>query len=268
MNWQFELYRQKQADVAKIIYKSTCHFIKTDNGIPKSHGSGVFVEIENNYFVLTAGHVVDNCENDICIGLKSGNVVYKLGGEWITNKPKSDRDNDKLDAAIIKLDNNTIDLIGNHYHFINMDNIETNHEPRILNEYISLGFPSSMSKYNPYKKEGFKSKPFPYITKCAEDVVYKKLGYDKNVNIIVNYEKRDIINFFSGEHKTGPDLYGCSGSGLWYIPRNEALNTNNIPQKLVAIMTEWPTDNRKFLIGTRIDMFIQMIRNKWQLSIT
>ena len=262
-----KMYRTIQAEAAKTIYQSTCHFLTIDNtGNPKPHASGVFAKIENKYFLLTAGHVIDDCVNDIYIVIKQGESLLKLGGEWTINKPETTREKDKIDVAILKLDNETIDKIDEAYRFIELDSIETNHSAKKLPMYLSLGFPASMSKYNSYKKE-LKSTPFPYITMCADDSVYKNLGCDPKVNLIAHYDKKNVLDYKSNKKKIGPDPFGISGSGLWYIPVTEVTKTFNINKKLVAIMTEWPLENRNYWIGTRIDMFTKIIRNKYNLDI-
>ena len=265
--WQIKLYRNVQAIAAKTIYPSTCHFLKIDDGgNPKPHASGVFMKFENNYFLLTAGHVVDDCEEDIYIGIKQGEPLLRLGGKLVKNVPETEREKDKTDAAVMKLDECTIDKIGNAYQFVDFCDIGINHHSKKLPMYLSLGFPASWSKFNSYKNE-LVSKPFQYITMSADDSVYEKLGCNPNVNLIVHYDKTNVVNYASGEKKTGPDPYGISGSGLWYIPETEALKTSDINKKLVAIMTEWPTKDKRYWIGTKIDVFTEIIRNKFGLDI-
>ena len=262
-----KLYRKAQTEAAKTICHSTCHFLKIDErDNPKPHASGIFVKIENNFFLLTAGHVIDNCEEKLYIGINQGKLLHKLGGEWIKNIPETTRKEDKIDVAILKLDNETIEKIGDTYQFVDLNSIEINHSARKLPVYLSLGFPATMSKFNTYKNE-LVSKPFLYITMSGDDNAFKKLGCNPNINFIVNYDKKNVIDYTSGIKKNGPDPYGISGSGLWYIPETEVLKNSNVNKKLVAIMTEWPINNRKYWIGTRIDVFTEMIRNKYKLNI-
>ena len=267
ISWQIKLYRDVQAIAAKTIYQSTCHFLKIDDrDNPKPYASGVFMKFENNCFLLTAGHVVDDCEMDIYIGIKQGEPLLRLGGELVKNVPETERKKDKIDAAVMKLDDCTINKIGNAYQFVDFGDIEINHQSKKLPMYLSVGFPASMSKFNSYKKE-LVSKPFQYVTMCADESVYEKFGCDPKVNLITHYDKQDVVDYTSGEKKNGPDPYGISGSGLWYIPETEVLKTSDINKKLVAIMTEWPTNDKRYWIGTRIDVFTEIIRNQFGLDI-
>ena len=265
--WQLKLYRETQAMAVQTIYPSTCHFLRIDEkDNPRPYASGVFMRVDDNYFLLTAGHVVDDCEENIYIGIKQGEPLLRLGGELVKNVPETEREKDKIDAAVMKLDECTINKIGNAYQFVDFGNIEINHHSKKLPMYLSLGFPASMSKYNSYKNE-LVSKPFQYITMCADDSVYEKLGCDPKVNLITHYDKKDVVDYTSGEKKNGPDPYGISGSGLWYIPETEVLKSLDINKKLVAIMTEWPTNDRRYWIGTKIDVFTEIIRIRFGLDI-
>lgn len=267
ISWQLKLYRDVQLIAARTIYPSTCHFLKIDDrDNPKPHASGVFAKIENNYFLLTAAHVIDDCEENIYIGIKQEEPLLRLGGEWTKNIPETTREKDKIDAAVLKLDDETIKKIGGAYQFIDINSIEINHSAKEMPMYLSLGFPATMSKFNSYKNK-MVSKPFQYITMCAKEEVYAKLECDTIINIVVYYDKNNVVDYSSGEKKNGPDPFGISGSGLWYVPETEVLKTSGVNKKLVAIMTEWPSENRNYWIGTRIDVFTEIIRNKYNINI-
>lgn len=258
--WQLNLYRRKQIETAYSICSNTCHLLKVnENGEPKPHASGVFVRIKDHHFLFTAGHVIDDCENEIYVGTHQGDTIYRFGGKWIKNDPNTTREYDRIDMAILEIDQDSMKIIGSSYQFIDYYNIDLSHVPRLLPMYVSVGFPCSKSKFNSYKNE-LKSTPFLYVTMCANDKIYKELGCDPRVNIIVNYDKCNVIDYSTGKVRNGPDLYGISGSGLWFVPMTGILDISNISKKLVAIMTEWPINNHKYMIGTRIDLFIDMLR--------
>ena len=74
-------------------------------------------------------------------------------------------------------------------------------------------------------------------------------------------------SFSTGATSIGPDPFGISGSGLWYTPIQEKAKDETIDKKLVAIMTEWPIKNRKYWIGTSIDVITEVIRKKYNLKV-
>jgi hypothetical protein len=66
----------------KDAYMSTCHFFEKSirgcyDNVPRPVASGVFVEIDNNYFLFTAAHVVDGSVDDIVMatGTEEGAIL-------------------------------------------------------------------------------------------------------------------------------------------------------------------------------------------------
>jgi len=260
-----EKYRAIQFAESKNAYKSTCHFVTIENGNPKPYGTGVFVEIDSNYFMLTASHVTDEIE----IYIRTGkNDVLKLGGDFTCNivANESERKKDKYDIAIIKLEDVTYDKIKDIYDFIPKQQLGINHKDIKSPQYSVVGFPASKSKFNKYKNS-IKSIPFIYSTSPEIDSVYRELKYNKLFNLIVQFDKKNVINYVTKEKTVAPDLYGMSGGGLWFVPLPIGKLSNNCIKSLVAIMTDWPTENRNVMIGTRIDFFTEIIRKKYKLDL-
>lgn len=256
-------YRANQFEESKNAYKSTCHFITLEDNNPKPCGTGVFVEIESNYFMLTAAHVTDEIE----IYVRTGkNDILKLGGDFICNRVanQDERKKDKYDIAIVKLDDVSYNKIKDIFDFIPKEQLGINHMDIQSPQYSVVGFPASKSKFNKFKKS-IKSSPFIYSTSPEIDSVYDDLKYNRHFNIIVEFQKENLINHVSKEKAVAPDLYGMSGGGLWFIPIGQT--KNNYKKLLVAIMTDWPTKNRNVMIGTRIDFFTEIIRQKYQLDV-
>ena len=260
-----EHYRAIQFEESKKAYKATCHFITLENDNPKPFGTGVFTEIDSNYFMLTAAHVTDEIEIYVRIG---NNDILKLGGDLTCNivANKSERRKDKHDISIIKLDNFTYNKIKDIYDFIPKQQLGINHVDIKSQLYSVVGFPASKSKFNKYKNT-IKSSPFIYSTFPEIDSIYGELKYNKQFNIIVEFRKENATNYVTKEKTVAPDLYGMSGGGLWFVPLPVGQTMDNCVKSLVAIMTDWPTENRNVMIGTRIDFFTELIRQKYKLEL-
>ena len=260
-----DYYRELQTEANKDAYSVTCHFLKVDNGAAHPHASGVFIKIENLYFLLTAAHVVDYQHNDIYIGIDN-KTLLKLGGEWTGNIPADIRENDRIDTAILKLDDISVEKIKGKYEFLDISEVGINHNFELMPKYQSVGFPASQSKYNKFKNET-KSTPFLFTTMPAEKNIYEELKCKEFINFIVHYDKKNVRDYKTDKRQTGPDPFGISGSGLWYTPVQLREKGEKVEKKLVGIMTEWPSKNKKYWIGTRIDLFTEVIRQKYNLDI-
>lgn len=244
---------EKQISSFTKISKFTCTLFK-DLDSYKQHGTGVFVKIENKNFLFSAAHVFDDFEK-LFIPTKGGKILLKPGGKIIKNNPKKNRETDDLDLGILILDNESVVALLDDYSFLESSSLEINHSTIDFSSYIIFGYPSNWSKYS-LSKNSFHSNPFISITKCVKPDEYKKLKRKKYLNIILEYHRNKTLNFASNLISYGPDLFGISGCGLWYI------NPNYLESepKLIGIMNEWPVINKKRLIATRIDAYTELLR--------
>ena len=238
-----------------VIRNFTCTFFKNLNPYVQ-HGTGVFVKIGANYFIFSAAHVLDDFE-ELFIPIQKGKYLIKPGGTIFKNNPKRDRKLDELDVGIIILDDQSVKDLSTDYSFVESSNLEINHTTIDFMSYIVFGYPCSWSKKS-QSKNSFHSIPFYTFTKCVDLNEYKKLERNEYLNLIVEYDRKNIPNTKSKSISYGPDLFGISGCGLWYI--NPFDLKSNI--KLIGIMNEWPISNRNRLISTRIDAYTEILREK------
>lgn len=248
-------------------YECTCHFLIKEKGVPQPFASGVFINIDENHFLFTAAHVAEENMDNIYI-ISNKNKLYRLGGDWIINKLEDggDRTLDKFDVAILKLDEESVMNIKVNHKFIDKTEIGLNHKDKILPYYSVVGFPiTSKGKYNRYKKT-INSTPFIYTTYPFENDIYNELGYDKDINLIVHYDKNNVINYSNNQKQIGPVGNGISGCGLWYVP-TQLVSENNVKKKLVGILIENSVDNKKYWVATRIDVFMEFLKLKYNIKI-
>jgi len=248
--------------------KHTCHFFEkgTYRGceVPLSIGSGVFVEVDENYLLFTAAHVVEKKPSDIFVGLDT-KVGVVLNGYWIRNKrPENlkNNDEDKIDAAILILDKQSVAKVLERYEFLSYNEIEINH---IFEEnapsYVTVGYPESKNKKS---EKGLEHESLPFIYSngvILDNNIYNKLGCDISQNVIVPYNKKNTINRTTNQSKAGLGcLNGISGGGLWYVPPQFTKYNAKADKKLVGVITEWDKA-KKYLIVTRIDEFLRLLQN-------
>ena len=236
-----------------IVRSFTCQLLINQTSY-KQHGTGIFVKIGSKYFLFTAAHVLDDIEK-IFIPKDSGKTLLKPGGQIIKNMINGDRENDDLDVGILVLDNNTVRDLHEDYFFLNENQIELNHIPIDFHSYIVFGYPTTMSKKS-ISRNSFHAVPFFNFTKCVNKEIYKKINRKDLYNLLVEYDRKNTPNLKSKTMSFGPNLFGISGCGLWFV--NPSV-TNEKP-KLIGIMNEWSKLNRSVLIATRIDAYTEVLR--------
>lgn len=267
-NWNKMLanaFSTKQNNVINLANICTCIIFIVNNGIPIAHGSGVFVDVDGEKFLFTAAHVVESKMEEVSIPVGKKEVIT-LGGTWLINAVKQHRNEDQIDISILRLSNDSIEKLKGKYSFITEDQLGINHEFKTIPIYSVFGFPATKSKYNSHKKE-IKSSPFLLHTQAESHDLYRELGYDEKTNIIVKYDRKNINNLHNLKKMTGPDPHGLSGCGLWQTPYGLSIFNEDSDYQLVAIMIEYRTEKGGHLVGTRIDIFTEILRQNFSLNL-
>ena len=232
--------------------------LKDDNKY-KLHGTGVLMHIKSKYLLVTAAHVFDDFEK-LLIPLENGKSMFKPGGQIITNSPEVTREKDNIDIGILILDLESVNELNTTYQFLEEDQILINHRFVEEHDYMIFGFPSTWSDRS-FTRKSFHIRPFYNFTNPVNNSEYPRYNRKDYLNIIVTYNRKKAINVKSKTLSYGPDLFGMSGCGLWDVSHFAKV-------QLVAIMTDWPKENRKRIIGVRMDIVTEVLRKHCNLNIT
>lgn len=250
-----EKYRSLQLSSLNLIKSYTCMLL-TDSSKYKVYGTGVFIQIQDHYFLISAAHVFDKY-SELFIFLSKDYETIKLGGT-IYNHNAVNRDKDRIDIGVMKLDKVCIPHVLRSYNFLQADDLAINHIFQNEEYYTFLGYPSSKSKIL-YKTDIFDSTSFFHLTTPERNEDYSKFDRNPALNVVTSYNKKLSFNHKKKIFGIGPDLHGISGCGLWFTNPGD-LSTGIIKPKLTAIMTDWPIKNRAIIVGTRIDVITGIIK--------
>jgi len=243
-------------------HKCTCHFYKPErvsgNVVPWAFASGVCVEINDNFFVFTARHVVKDGTNNLIIGFGDENGC-SLGGKWI--------ENEKYDVAILKLDEESAEIVQTNRQFLSSNELGVNHEIVYNQRYAGIGYPGSMNNNDLCSTDITRvSDPLIYSDFPTSLDVYDTQGCDIKKNIVIPYRRNFLYNMLTGQLVLDvPDPHGMSGGGLWYMPEQLTDNQNNLGKTLVGILNKWV--NERYLVATRIDVCTEIVRQIYNIDI-
>ena len=258
-------YQKVQISSANDISKCTCQFLTVNKGVPNAHGTGVFIKVNNIHFLITAAHVIEDYMGEVFIRFEE-NCITRIAFEISINKTNGKRKDDKTDIAILKLDEETVKTLIGFYEFLDETELGINHELNYLPMYLAHGYPCTLTKIK-YKKNEIVANSTFFITKPADKIIYDKLECGIDKNLIICYNRNDLINSRTQQIGTGPDLYGMSGSGLWYIPKQVLDSNQRVKKKLVSLLTEWPLKDKTHVISTRIDVITEILRVTYGLNL-
>ncbi len=234
------------------IFKSTlCFFYDNNNQLYNAAGSGLFLKYKENYYVITAAHVLAEHFVDTYVIIKDEAVT--IGGV-----PKSspmpatnDREDDKIDISIIKVDAGSAEKLLNQFTPVTQDQLELNHSLKSKSRYTLVGYPLNHSKVN-WGANIIKSLAQSYQSSPYSNYDYQRDGFSDGTTIAIKYDGFVTNAKAPNTHKS-PKLIGISGCGLWYLG-NKDKNT------LVGVVIGKKTSrNDGAILATKIDVVVEMI---------
>ncbi|MCD7902151.1 MAG: hypothetical protein LUH22_20535 [Bacteroides sp.] len=226
---------------------------KGGNGM-EPFGSGVFVLIHGEHFILTASHVAEVLEGDeeLYVQVDHNRYIKIFGDINMTDMEKSKG----VDLAYIKLAEELISPLQKPYIFLTIDKFRKHHNLLDASNYCVLGFPE-----NNVKRENgqLKTGAAYYVTTPAKDNRYEYYNFSKEDCFILDMEGKGT-NLFTGERsKVNTHFHGISGCGLWYLIVEQDPDTKEyfFDYRLIGIMTEYRRGKYFCLIGNRIYLIIE-----------
>lgn len=259
--------------------KSTVQLFHNDrpeweNSRPEPVGSGVFIQLEGNYYIITAAHVVqgyaqkqsrnpyrteddydDSSEAYLTlknIGVYYNHLYYPAQHVVFTNTEDGAVENN-VDIAVLFLDIESAEELKKSYTFITIDRMIENHSVNSENRYFIYGYPSD---WTDLKASGIiKTTPFMFVTKGILEQESINCHYDQRYNMLLSYNKGNITSSENEQSLENFSPKGISGCGLWYFDGGNSL-------KLIGIMIEDKSiqERKPLMMATRIDEAMYIIR--------
>lgn len=231
----------------------------------QSIGNAVLFTQNNYYYLLSCAHVLgDQFQNHPFI-FKSKNETSTIGGEYIySSLPLSNnREDDKFDIAVVKLNNeSTEDLLTKGHKFLTQSLIFSGYVADKNDLAFCFGYPANKTNVNTQAKT-VDSKGLKFLTSFITHD-FSKLGFNHQFHFFVKYAINNFTTANSKSKSRGPRPAGLSGGALWTLITNEH---NELTPRLIGILTEY-SEKHSALIATNIDLFIDFIRRKFDLTLT
>ena len=138
-----KIYGSRIAEVAK---STLCFFSDDANEGSKPTGCGVLIKIKEEYYVITAAHVLAEHLTTTYIIMEDNAIT--LGGIAISSPlpPSGTRDQDKIDLTVLKLDDASASYLLKWYTPINETQFILNHKIEHSPKYFCYGYPLTRTK--------------------------------------------------------------------------------------------------------------------------
>ena len=97
---------------------SICPIFKETRRGPEQIGSGVFLQVGDAHFLLTAAHVTDERHTKVLLVPAKTGFVNLFGLFIETNGTTRSRNDDKLDVAVVRLTDDLVDRLNDDFLFL------------------------------------------------------------------------------------------------------------------------------------------------------
>lgn len=239
-------------------------FINKDGEL-KLHGTGILIKHENQYFLVSAAHVLEiNNSNDIVLGSSATNglPLNKYAKFTPHIKEIKDREKDKIDLAVVMLfESELLEQLKENYQFIPSQAIIEDHiDSENLPNYLVFGYPEFgieiKSSQNGLEID---STSMVMPTKVSPFMKFEKYDCNSNDHIFVEYFKNmTIADGTKSLNKIKPHC--ISGCGLWYIDMDLIQKANKIRYALIGVIIECQLKYHRILIATKMKHVMSLIK--------
>lgn len=237
----------------------------TSTSQPEHLGSAILMELSEGRFVLTAAHVLDHGDNTtLYLGASSaGKLVAIVADAHVTVAPGDNRDEDRADFALIKVDPTLAVALANEK-FIVEDQISRSVSDPSKRTYTCLGFPNSKNRITGYQGQSITPKLGIYTSVGRPPEKFPERA-NGEYHLLVDHDQKWSCDD-AGNRVNSMNLHGFSGGAI--IDLGEMGDPNGLETpyepKLAALFIEGHRDE-KVIIGTRVSKIIEALRKDRRL---
>lgn len=230
--------------------------------LPQPFGCSVLFEFNGHFYCFTNAHVSGDNGDHIFNISGSKKRIFMKGEQFFTRLPFSgNRNDDLLDIAVTQLTEDTVsNLKERGFKFLQIDQIETGYSPKKNDYLLFVGYPATKVKMN-FEEKTISTEALFFLTH-AHIGKFPSAEYTPKHHIAAPYSIGKLTNP-KFPNRRGPKLNGMSGSGIWHLQKID----KTLQCHLIGIFSEYHK-NESLLLGTKIDLFLQTIKQNFDSSVT
>lgn len=226
------------------------------NGRPELHGTGFFVRVGSDSFLVSAAHVMDTARDKGLYFFSSPRVRRHLTGQLFRTGPKEKRSDDLIDIGVLKLDGGATPPYPDVNKFaMDFSYLKPGYRPRTGKSYVLIGFPGTRSRTDP-DAQTVGVKPHAFRLEPVREDEYNRHGVSPDTHVLLQLDLKRGFDP-AGHHQHFPKPQGMSGAPIivLYEPNGDG---NSLTFPVVGVATTYRKRDR-ILIGTDIRFVIDAI---------
>lgn len=228
-------------------------FRANDSGSPESIGTCLLIRDKDNYFLVSAAHVIDYGKTSILYVAGNHSLEPLESNFSVTKPPSGNRKVDKFDFAFSRLALEMAEKLGKES-FINLVESCDREMNAAGKLHVALGYPTSRNKPKPIGLCGqnLKGKAWAYGDMIeSSDQIYEQLGISKDTHLCLKFDKYGLDR--DGAKTKTVDPHGASGGLLINA------GCGSTSPVIAGILIE-VRKTEKVIVATRIECLASAIR--------
>lgn len=235
--------------------KSVCPIFRRTT-ILEQFGSGVFIRIDDNVFLVTAAHVSDDrYSSPLWISSQDGFTQLEGYFAEIRIPDSGDRNDDNYDFSYYRLPHSVVESLHPELLILDHEDCDTFDTTAEGDAYTLIGYPAKKSR-----NKGLHAKTSLYSMsgEAVERELYSEFGINIQHHILIRYRRKKTKNFLTRVRSTAPHPNGMSGGGVFAWTK-ELPDQSRISQPgLCGITIEYNESENVFIV-TRLNLIIACI---------
>jgi hypothetical protein len=253
--------------------KCTSPLMTRKDGTFRGLGSGVFLEIGQICFVLTAAHVIDNALAALgqgypvllTAGLPGAGLVRLTGvrGSYSPMPTSKDRQDDPFDFGYIELPASVVSELRQHRHFLHLLEVDAAYDDNPSDIHMVHGYPS-MALATDDARKVLEYSCLMYSSRLYQNERGTVRNHDPNVDLLLSFTPdRSTDHLGNPARMYHPD--GISGCGVWRLidAKTDVDCWEPAMMKLVGIQHTWDKTH-EVLRACRIRHLITAIHSRYE----
>lgn len=222
---------------------------------PTHLGAGFFVQKDDDYFLVSAAHVLDKALSHGLYFYSSPSVIRHLTGRLVRSRPTGGRSDDHIDIGVVKITGDVRPPFPDVRKIaMNISYLKPRYLPRSKKHFAFVGFPATKSKV----KRGGRSilvKPYSYRSDSILEDDYTKHGIQPETHVVLPLDLRKGFDP-GGNMVHFPKPQGMSGSPVVVLYEQEDGGSRMFP--VVAVAIEYRKKD-KVVVATDVQYVLEAI---------
>jgi hypothetical protein len=227
------------------------------NGRPSQHGSGFFVTVGRDHFLVSAAHVLGTAttKNGLFF-YSSPNTPRYLRGHRIRSGSPESRDRDLIDIGVLRLTGDPMPPYPAVRKFaMDVSYLKPSYQPRSGKHYVMIGFPATKNRFNSVEQT-VPAAPYAHRMQSVPEEEYRVHGVSADTHVVLFLDLKKGFDH-SGKLQHFPTLEGMSGSPILVLHDEEREQDSGV-FPVAAVFTRYRRQTRA-LIGTDARFVLEAI---------